>query len=272
MTDTEREHIDNIELEYAEVAETLSLIEITFRNYREKLLKVSGNIDFTEKDDKSLVTDLDLEIEKAVQTEFANKYPHLPVYGEETGYGEGEDAAFWLIDPIDGTKSFIDGTPSFSNMAALIENGQTRAAIIYNPVRDDVYTTIKGQGAYKNGIRLDISSIDPIKIALCKDEFHAEIERMLAPVGIQAVSPPSGGGDGFTKVLDGLAAVRFQMHASGFAHDYAPGALLVAEAGGVIIPIKSDDYTYDSQSFAACHPVVADLIAQNTLRLRELDQ
>lgn len=272
MADIEHEGLDETRLEHAEVVETLSLIETTFRNYREMLLSVSGHVDFTEKDDKSLVTELDFEVERAVQAEFTKKYPNLPVYGEETGYGEGEDSAFWLIDPIDGTKSFIDGTPSFSNMAALIENGETRAAIIYNPVRDDVYTAIKDHGAYKNGVSVDITSVEPVRIALCKDEFHAEIEEMLAPADIQTVSPPSGGGDGFTKVLDGLVVARFQMHASGFAHDYAPGALLVAEAGGIIIPIKTDVYTYDSQSFVACHPIVADLVALNISRLRKLDQ
>lgn len=271
MSSLEHEKASEPKLEYTDVVGALSIVESTFRNYRKQLLEVAGNIDFTEKDDRSLVTALDLEIEKSVQHEIKAQYSTMAVYGEETGYGAGTDTAFWLIDPIDGTKSFIDGLSAFSNMAAFIENGETRAAIIYNPTRDDVYTAIRGGGACKNGVAIDIATINPMNVVLCKNEFIDEIETILAPAQIHAESPPSGGGDGFTKILDGLVAARFQMHASGYAHDYAPGALLVSEAGGVIIPIKDDHYTYESQSFAACHPKLAELITQNVDRLKVLD-
>lgn len=271
MHDTEPTSSNGSFLRHSDVLNALSTVELTFRNYRERLVAAAGNIAYVEKDDKSPVTDLDIEIENAVQSALKIKHPMIPVYGEETGYGIDSDAVFWLVDPIDGTKSFIQGLPTFSNMAVLIEHGTARAAVIYNPSRDEMYTAIKGHGTYKNNIRMDITFIASSDVVLCKNEFAGDIKTILDPFKMRPQIPPSGGGHGFTQILDGHAAARFQMHASGFAHDYAPGALLVSEAGGSIIPIKDAEYTFSSTSFVACHPILTDIIVENVPKLRALD-
>ena len=254
-----------------EVMRQLATIEYFFRSQREKLIQLTGNIEFLDKNDGSPVTSIDIQIEKELQELFKAEYPEVPVYGEETECYSDEASLFWLIDPIDGTKSFIEGLPVFSNMAALIDQGVTRAAIIYNPTRDDAYTAVRGWGAKKNGQSISLSEKNPPHILLIKSELFQPIRTILTDVDITLVNPPSGGGDGFTQILDGRVAARFQMHASGSAHDYAPGALLVEEAGGVILPIKNQFYSFESNSFIAAHTCVADLLNTHLGEIREYE-
>jgi fructose-1,6-bisphosphatase/inositol monophosphatase family enzyme len=255
-----------------EINGSLTVVQDVFKQFRPVVLERTGNISFTDKQDGSPVTDTDVEIEKALQAALASNFPGMPVFGEETGYGDDLPAAFWLIDPVDGTKSFIEGVPTFTSMAVLIEDGEAIASVIYNPSSDDMYVAQKGKGAYKNGTRLDLRAVPLPHIALCKEQFCEEITTMLQPKGVVCTAAPSGGGYGFTMVLDGLAAARFNLRSGGYVHDYAPGGLLVREAGGMLVPILEDVYTYKTSSFVACHPELVSVIHPHVQRLRSLER
>jgi len=78
---------------------------------------------------------------------------------------------------------------------------------------------------------------------------------MLQSQDVIAEEAPTGGGFGFTTVLEGIAAARFNLHPGGYTHDYAPGALLVREAKGILWPIRDDpNRSFEARSFIACHP------------------
>jgi fructose-1,6-bisphosphatase/inositol monophosphatase family enzyme len=200
----------------------------------------------------------------------ARLYPGMAVFGEETGYGDKADmpTTYWLIDPIDGTKAFIEGIPSYTCMAVLIPNGEAVASEIYNPTLDVGYSAQLGQGAYKTTYINDAEHVEKIdltdsekiplpSIAYCKQQFTGELNDMLEPQGVTCEEAPTGGGFGFTTVLDGVAAARFNLHPGGYTHDYAPGALLVREAGGVLWPIRDDPNTsFEARSFIAAHPTL----------------
>lgn len=234
------------------------------------IVERAGKVEFVHKHDGSPVTDTDIEVEKTIQAEYGRSCPDIPVYGEEGGYTDDLNGTFWLIDPIDGTKSFINNMPTFTSMAALIENGETVASIIYNPSTDDMYTAQKGMGAYKNGAKIDIASLPMAPVAISKPLFFKSLNETLSAVGIQCETTLAGGFD-FTRVLDATVAARFNLHSKGYTHDYAPGALLVSEAGGVIIPVLDETYTYKTRSFVACHPSLAKILRQNIIKLRQLE-
>ncbi len=222
--------------------------------------------------DGSSVTRTDEEVEERLLSVLRERFPDLPVFGEESGYDEDNlPLACWLIDPLDGTNNFIEGSTGFTCMGVLIQNGQAVASIIYDPSSKAMYTAKKGQGAYKNGQKLDLAAMPLPEVALCKDLFIDELDKILAPKGVHCVNPRTGGGYGFTMVADGRAAARFNMHGGGYVHDYAPGGLLVREAGGVLVPILDAQYGYQTRSFVACHPDVAAVIEQYVPRLRELE-
>ncbi len=248
------------------------LIQSTFRDNRSFILERAGNVTFDSKHDGSPVTDTDVEIEKALQRIMADKYPAIPVFGEETGYEEALPAACWLVDPIDGTKSFIEGIPTFTSMAALIVHGETIASVIYNPSTDEMYTAKIGEGAYKDDIRIHLDMQTMPTIALCKEELIGPLTEIVKGLDMVCQPAPTGGGYGFTMVLDNTAAARFQIRGKGWIHDYAPGALLVQEAGGIIVPVRDNVYSYASRSFVAAHPSLKETLEAQLPTLRSLEE
>jgi len=201
--------------------------------------------------------------------------PLIPVFGEETGYDEYSlPEICWLVDPIDGTKSYIKGEAMFTTMAMLVRHGQTVAAIIYNPTTGEEYTAQLGRGAYRNDEPINLAKNNLPAILYCKQEFSELINKALRDAGIAVTTEPApgGGGYGFTKVLDGTAAARANMLGGGQLHDYAPGGLLVQEAGGVNIPIQGDEYTMHMRSFVAAHPALAAVFADIKPAIQELEQ
>jgi fructose-1,6-bisphosphatase/inositol monophosphatase family enzyme len=246
------------------IIDSLTTVRKVFRGFRKRILERAGNSEYINKqEDNSPVTESDMEIELALQAEMEDLYPDVPVFGEETGYGDDLPDTYWLIDPIDGTKAFIEGIPSFTCMAVLIHNGEAVASEIYNPSLDISYSAQKGEGAYKityiddveHRELIDLSEVPMPSIAFCKEQFASDISDMLRPQGVTAIEAPTGGGFGFTTVLDGIAAARFNLHPGGYTHDYAPGALLVREANGKLWPIRDDpNESFEARSFIACHP------------------
>jgi myo-inositol-1(or 4)-monophosphatase len=254
-----------------EIDGSLKLIQEVFKRLRPYILERAGKSSYTDKQDGSPLTDADIEVEKRVQAALAERFPGLPVFGEETGYGDDLPDAFWLIDPIDGTKSFIENVPSFTNMAVLIADGEALASVIYNISTDDMYTAEKGKGAYKNGARLNLADVPLPRIAYSKARFFDALDSMLKSTSVHCENGPEGGGFGFTMVADGRSAARFNLLGRGNTHDYAPGALLVREAGGAILPVKEDAYTYKARSFIACHPQLEAVLRPQLHDIRELE-
>jgi len=254
------------------IHQSLGVVAEEFRRVGPGITELAGKVTgATDKQDGSPVTEKDKKVEEILKEAIESR-TGIPAYGEETGYDDDHlPRSFWLIDPIDGTRDFIEGVPHFTTMGVLIHDKEAVAAAIYNPSTDEMYTTQKGRGAYKNGELLDLRTISLPPTVLCKELFIPEITAMLAPKGVRGKKAPRGGGFGFTMVLDGLTAARFNLHGGGYTHDYAPGALLVQEAGGCLVPILEDEYTYRTRSFVACHPDLESTIRPHVPRLRELE-
>jgi myo-inositol-1(or 4)-monophosphatase len=255
---------------------TASLIDSVVDNIKSifvelgpEIVAKSGNSSFITKKDGSPVTEVDGQIENKIIQKLNKKFPRLIVYGEEGGYSEDFPEVCLLIDPIDGTKSFIKAVPSFTNMAVLLVNNEAIASVIYNPSTKNIFTAIKNKGAFKNDIRLNLNNVALPKTAISKKLHMNELSKITDDKNISLQTSPSGGGYGFCKVAEGLEAARFQINAGGYIHDYAPGALLVREAGGEIISLEDNNYTINSRSFIACHPDLKVLFEDNIKTLKE---
>lgn len=259
----------NYELTPERIESALATVRSVFRGFRQTILERAGNVEYIQKQDDGPVTESDIEIENELKAVLQRLYPEIATFGEEGGYESTDDESmpdtYWLIDPIDGTQAFIDGVPSFTCMAVLIHNGEAVASEIYNPTLDVGYSAVLGQGSYKSTYendvehreKIDLAAIAMPSIGFCKDKFTERLTEMLSPQGVTCVEAPIGGGFGFTTVLNGEAAARFNLHPGGHTHDYAPGALLVREAGGKLWPIRDDPNTsFKARSFIACHPAL----------------
>ena len=253
-----------------EERESVRAIEQAFRSVRERVMAGAGKVGHELKDDGTPVTAVDVAVEQILMRHLTEK-TDIPIFGEETGYGDDLPEVYWLIDPIDGTKSYIANIPAFTSMAVLIKNHEAVASVIYNHSADEMFVARKGEGAFKNGETLDLSKVELPVVAYCRERMVKEVNKLIDGSGVHCEGGPVGAGYGFSSVAEGRVAARFNFPyhpGGGYIHDFAPGALLVSEAGGVILSVEGSDYTYETRSFVACHPVLADVVRPIIKQLR----
>jgi myo-inositol-1(or 4)-monophosphatase len=209
---------------------------------REELLPRFQQTSFSYKQDGSIVTEADISVQKRLQLALNDHFPTIPLLGEEMAEHEQtaiiahEKSRFWCLDPLDGTSNFASGIPFFSISLALIENGQPKLAIIYDPARHECFTANKGQGAFLNETQLD--STNSTHKALRRCTAIIDFKRLPAKLAERlATNAPYSSQRSFGSVaLDWawLAAGRGQVYLHGKQKlwDYAAGWLILNEAGG----------------------------------------
>jgi myo-inositol-1(or 4)-monophosphatase len=151
------------------------------------------------------------------------------------------DAGLWCIDPLDGTTNFVHGLPFFSISVAYLQGGRTTHGVVYHPLQDELFAAVRGGGATLNGSSLAVRSTSvPLNDALAAIE-----PKQLAPHlrVVLARRPPYYSMRNFgAGTLDWcyLAAGRFDvfLHGGQKLWDYAAGALILEEAGGVVETIE----------------------------------
>jgi histidinol phosphatase-like enzyme (inositol monophosphatase family) len=134
---------------------------ITLKYFQREDLSVES------KQDDSPVTIADSETEQFVRSEVARLFPGDIVIGEEFGEGPGNAGARrWIVDPIDGTKSFIHGVPLYGVMIGVEEAGQMTAGAVFIPPLNDMVVAVRGQGCWWNGKRASVSKTASLSQAL----------------------------------------------------------------------------------------------------------
>ncbi|MBC7738378.1 MAG: inositol monophosphatase, partial [Candidatus Saccharibacteria bacterium] len=126
-----------------------ALTQRHFAGFREMEIGIKGPADF--------VSDADRESELLIRERLGDLYPDWSFTGEEFPPVDKADQEYrWLVDPIDGTTNFVNGM-HYTISIALRRGNATIAGALYNPVSDEMFTAIRGQGAYLNGVRLQVS-------------------------------------------------------------------------------------------------------------------
>lgn len=210
------------------------------------------------------VTKLDGEIEQYLTVELKKIFPDIPFVGEEFG-GDRSVKRFWLADPIDGTAHFIRGLPFCTTMLALIEDGQVVFSAIYDFVHDVMYHAEKGKGAYKNGIPIHVSdrAVNQSYIAW---ETHLDkpenMPKFLELRKLSVMFKTVSAGHEYILVAEGKLEGRVCFDGHGKDYDYAPGSLLVSEAGGVVTNLGKTTYDYTNLDFMAVNPALYEKLTQ----------
>ncbi|MFJ7076938.1 inositol monophosphatase family protein [Streptomyces sp. NPDC098781] len=190
-----------------------------------------------------LVTDADRLAEKYLTEALGALLPGSVVVGEEAVHADPAtyeavcgDAPAWIVDPVDGTRQFVNGDDGFCTLVALAQHGVLLASWTYAAARDQLATAIRGQGAYLDGERLRAGAPQPghdLRIATSHPDYTTD-EQKQALLGLwtDGVAPRACGSAG----LEYLAIARGELDATAFsweaAWDHAAGILLVEEAGG----------------------------------------
>ena len=197
------------------------------------------NLDIEIKEDRSPVTVADVECEQAIKKIILDTFPEHGFFGEETGK-ENADAEFlWLIDPIDGTKSFVRQYPFFSTQIALMHQGELIAGVSNAPIFEEMAWAAKGQGAFLNDKPIRVSDIDDVQNAtLSTGNIGAltQLPAKWAALGdlINQVHRIRGYGDFYHYHL--LAAGKIDMVVESDLNilDIAALSVIINEAGGVV--------------------------------------
>jgi len=187
-----------------------------------------------------LVTEVDLACEAAIREALEKGCPGVPVLGEEGGGGEGATTR-WIVDPIDGTTNFVHGYPSYCVSIALQRDGELEIGVIYDPVRDRLYSAEKGRGATVDGDPIRVTDCGDLNQALLASGFPYD-RREHAARYLAYVKAFIERAQGFRRA--GSAAMDMVFLASGAVDgfwefnlqpwDIAAGTVLVREAGGVV--------------------------------------
>ncbi|HUG39635.1 MAG TPA: inositol monophosphatase family protein [Longimicrobiales bacterium] len=155
------------------------------------------------KADGSPVTIADREAERLLRDRIAAAFPDDGILGEEWGEEAGTSGRRWILDPIDGTKSFIHGVPLYGVMVALEADGDAVVGVLRFPPLDETVAAAKGAGCAWNGHPASVSSVDRLDNALVLTTEYARI--------VSTTSPPSlgsrSGEDGLAARANGLAGL-----------------------------------------------------------------
>ncbi len=123
-----------------------------------------------------LVTNVDRLSERSIVETIKAHYPHHQILAEEGGNNSETTSEYkWLIDPLDGTTNYIHGLPYFCVSIALEKEGELILGVVYDPVREELFTAEKGQGAFLNQKRITVSKVEKLEKSLLVTGFPPSI-------------------------------------------------------------------------------------------------
>jgi len=208
-----------------------------------------GRLHIDQKGKNDYASEVDRMAEREIINIIRAAYPEHAILAEESGKHKGNDFV-WVIDPLDGTTNFLHGFPQYAVSIALKYKGRLEVGVVYDPLRDELFTAKRGGGAMLNNRRIRVTNQASLKGALIGTGFPFKTDQHLdAYVGMfRAITT---GVAGIRRV--GAAALDLAYVAAGrldgfweiglLEWDMAAGILLIKEAGGVITDFSfKDDY------------------------------
>lgn len=232
-------------------------------------------INITDKGNYSnLVTEIDRLSEAEIISHIHKAYPNHAILAEESGSDSKIDDVCWVIDPLDGTMNFVHGFPHFAISIAVKRKNQTEVGCIYDPIRQELFTAVRGKGAQANNRRMRISAAKQLEQALVGTGFPGGLapDQMTSYLKtFQQILP---------RVADirraGSAALDLAYVAAGrldafwelglHEWDVAAGALMIQEAGGAITDFSA------GADFVKNKAVVAGNLSTHRLLLSLIQQ
>jgi myo-inositol-1(or 4)-monophosphatase len=208
-----------------------------------------GKYDVHEKSKNNPVTTADIEANRIIREAIAKAFPDDGWLSEEDQDNTDRLARsrIWVVDPIDGTKEFIEGVPQFAISIAFVVDGRPKVAIVYNPAKSRFYKAAAGQGAYLNNEAIRVSSrseVNGASLLVSRSEpqrkFQVFVDHCdIKPVGSIAyrLAKVAGG--------DGDCTITFRnIH----EWDICAGVLMVEEAGGKVVDGEGKTMNFNRES------------------------
>ena len=224
----------------------------------EHIRRFYGNsVEIHQKSDNTPVTEADLFVSQFVTEQLQLLTPNIPVLSEENceiALNEREKwAQYWLIDPLDGTQQFIDGTGQFSVMIALVEHNQPVLGVICAPILDCTYYAMKGFGAFKQSQNITqalpkrhINLTHPLKIAVGSAKKIEQVRSFLNPNFDYEFQVFGSSGLKGARVAEGIADCYVRLGKTG-EWDTAAAQVILSETKGIIFDRTFSTLTYNQR-------------------------
>ena len=203
------------------------------------------------------VTDIDRKSEADIIATIRRSHPQHAILGEETGRS-GDNEFVWIIDPLDGTTNFLHGFPTFAVSIAVEHRGRLEHAVVYDPMRQELFTASRGDGAQLDGKKIRVSSQRTLEGALIGTGFPFRMEAQYIDAYLAMLKVIMGTAAGVRRA--GAAALDLAYVAAGRLDgfwefglkpwDTAAGVLLINEAGGRVGTPTGGDYALGPNVFA----------------------
>lgn len=238
-----------------------SYLEVAVETAREAgailLAEFDRPVKISYKGEVDIVTQADRRSEEAIVSRLRSHFPKHAIVAEEGGGRESESPFRWHVDPLDGTTNFAHGYPCFCVSLGLEEAGELIAGVIFQPVTGELFTAAKGEGAYLNQKKIEVSRIEKLATSLVATGFPS-VKRSQNP-NIYYYWDFTLRSHGVRR--DGSAAMDLAAVACGrfdgfwefglHSWDAAAGVLLVREAGGVVTRFDGQPYQLGDRELLA---------------------
>ncbi|MDR9498963.1 MAG: inositol monophosphatase family protein [Hydrogenovibrio sp.] len=207
------------------------------------------------------VSEVDRQAERIIIDTIHKYYPAHSILAEESGHHHKDSDIEWIIDPLDGTTNFLHQFPQFAVSIAVTEKGKLMHGVIYDPLRDELFSASRGQGARVNNYRIRVSNQNTLADALMAtgipyynfDYVDAYLESfkefMISTAGIRR---PGSAALDLAYVASGRVDGYWELNLKPW--DIAAGALIVQEAGGMITDFMGGDGYLQSGNIIAANP------------------
>jgi len=217
------------------------------------------------KPDRSPVTAADREAERSIREHVFTQFPQAEFFGEETGRKGDNPELRFIVDPIDGTRAFVRGLPTWSVLLGIESNGVPVVGIAYMPTAGDLFSAVQGQGATHNGAPIRVSTISPLADATithgCLQQFTemgvGDALIRLADACDSARGFPDF--DGYRQVLLGRSDAMVDPGVQ--PYDVCAPAVLIREAGGRFTSLQGEETIYGGSAIASNGVIHDDLVA-----------
>lgn len=194
------------------------------------------------KADDSPVTEADRAVEALLRQEIAARFPGHAILGEEFGAEGAGDAPLWIVDPIDGTRSFITGWPVWGVLVALTEGGRPLLGAVELPALNERFLAVRGQGASYTDRRghaqacrtRDVTRLDRARFYTTSPRYFAPADRPRIEALVDAAGIARFGGDCYSYALLAAGQVDLVVESQLAPYDYMALVPLIEEAGGVM--------------------------------------
>ena len=217
------------------------------------------NLQVSLKGPGDFVTNCDKKVEKILIDELLKARPSYSILSEEIGEINNDDSFKWIIDPIDGTSNFLHGVPHFAISVGLEHNKEIICGIIYDPIKDEMFSAEKGNGSYLNNQRMRVSSRSKLEDCmiftggpkreaknreLALKEYYKFSIKILTPIrklgsaSLDMAYVAAGRCDGF-----------WQRNLNYW--DIAAGIILVKEAGGFVTDFNGENEYIQNKTILA---------------------